>query len=166
MGIKDYLKHLSQEEHNDKNHKIYENLYIDCNFMIHYLIYKCKNDLDLYARIFDYFKYIFDIIKVSNQIILVFDGEYDKTFNITNPKHQTHVLRAKYKKESDDYDKQSIYPGSEIILTFKTYLQDVINKYKLLNKMNFDIKINDDKVNGEADFKILNDIDEADKKSI
>ncbi len=166
MGIKDYLKHLVQEEHTSNTRRNYENLYIDCNFMIHYLIYKCKNDLDLYARTFDYFKYVFDVIKVTNQIILVFDGEYDKTINLTNPKHQTHVLRAKYKKTSDDYDKQPIYPGSDIIETFKNYMEDIMNKYKSINKMDFNIKTNSDKVNGEADFKILDDIVEQDKRNI
>jgi hypothetical protein len=76
------------------------------------------------------------------------------------------VLRAKYKKESDDYDKQSIYPKSEIISTFKTYLGDIINKYKLLCKMNFNIRTNDDGIEGEADFKILKDIDDSEQKNI
>lgn len=164
MGIKDYLKHLVQDDPNVKPRE-YENLYIDCNFMIHYLIYKCRNDFELYARTFDYFEYVFKTIKVSKTVILVFDGEYDKTF-ITNPKLQTHVLRAKYKKESDDYDKQSIYPKSEIISTFKTYLGDILNKYKLLCKMNFNIRTNDDGIEGEADFKILKDIDDSEQKNI
>ncbi len=164
MGIKDYLKHLVQDEPNIKPRE-YSNLYIDCNFMIHYLIYKCKNDFELYTRTFDYFEYVFNTIKVSSTVILVFDGEHDKTF-MTNPKQQTHLLRAKYKKESDDYDKQPIYPKSEIISTFKTYMEDIINKYKLLCKMNFKIRTNDDGIEGEADFKILKDIDESDEKNI
>ena len=85
MGIKDYLKHLVQDDPNVKPRE-YSNLYIDCNFMIHYLIYKCRNDFELYTRTFDYFEYVFKTIKVSSTVILVFDGEYDKTF-ITNPKH-------------------------------------------------------------------------------
>lgn len=163
MGIKDYLKHLEQVE----SSKIinYENLYIDCNFAIHYLIYKCKNDFELYSRTFDYFKYVFDTIKVSKTVILVFDGEYDKTF-ISNPKQQTHIIRAKYKKTSDDYDKQPIYPGSEIISTFKTFMIDIIEKYKLINKMTLTVRTNDDSKEGEADFKILKDIDISEEKNV
>lgn len=164
MGIKDYLKHLTQEDPLVRSRE-YENLYIDCNFLIHYLIYKCKNDLELYARTFDYFKYVFDTLKVSKSIILVFDGKYDKSL-LTNPKEQTQVLRAKYKKQSDDYDKQSIYPGSEIISTYKTYMIDILEKYLSIYKLNFTIKINDDKIEGEADFKILKDIDESLEKNI
>lgn len=165
MGIKDYLKHLEQRELAFKSIINYENLYIDCNFMIHYLIYKCNNDFELCTKTFDYFKYIFSIIKVSKTIILVFDGECDKTF-ISNPKQQTHEIRAKYKKISDDYDKQPIYPGSEIISTFKTCIIDIIEKYKLTNKLNFTIRTNDDSLEGEADFKILKDIDESDESNI
>ena len=76
MGIKDYLKHLVQEEYSCK--KEYEHLYIDCNFMLHYLIYKCTDDLILYSRINDYFKYVFNTIKISKSINLIFDGKYDK----------------------------------------------------------------------------------------
>lgn len=156
MGIKDYLKHLDQEEPSAKSRE-YDYVYIDCNFMIHYLIYKCKNDMDLYSRVFDYFKYIFDTLKVLKKFILVFDGKYDKKM-LTNPKQQTQELRNKYKKESDDYDKQPIYAGSTIISTFKTYLLDVIEKYKKIYVGKFLIDIIDDSIEGEADFKILESI--------
>ena len=73
MGIKDYLKHLEQKELTFKSTINYENLYIDCNYMIHYLIYKCNNDFELCTKTFDYFKYIFSIIKVSKTIIYVFN---------------------------------------------------------------------------------------------
>jgi len=164
MGIKDYLKYLDQEDPLVKERN-YENLYIDCNFIIHYLIYKCKNDLELYGRTYDYFKYVFDTLKVSKSIILVFDGKFDKTLS-TNPKEQTLLLRAKYKKKSDDYDKQPIYPGSEIISTYKTYMKDILEKYLQIYKLNFTIEINDDKIDGEADFKILKHIEESKENNI
>lgn len=164
MGIKDYLKHLSHEDPNVKLRE-YESLYIDCNFLIHYLIYKCRNDLELYARTFDYFKYVFDTLKVSKTIILVFDGKHDKKL-VTNPKEQTHILRAKYKKQSDDYDKQPIYPGSEIISTYKTYMIDILEKYLSIYKLDFDIGMDDDNIEGEADLKILKHIDESTDKNI
>ncbi len=156
MGIKDYLKHLDQEEPSVKLRE-YDYVYIDCNFMIHYLIYKCKNDMDLYSRVYDYFKYIFDTLKVTKKFILVFDGKYDKKL-LTNPKQQTQELRSKYKKDSDEYDKQPIYAGSTIISTFKTYLIDVIEKYKKIYVGKFQIDIIDDSIEGEADFKILESI--------
>ena len=156
MGIKDYLKHLDHEEPNVKSRE-YEYVYIDCNFMIHYLIYKCKTDMELYSRVYDYFKYIFDTLKVLKKFILVFDGKYDKKM-LTNPKQQTQELRYKYKKDSDDYDKQPIYPGSQIISTFKTYLTDIIEKYKKIVMGKFDIETIDDSIEGEADFKILDSI--------
>lgn len=153
MGIKDYLKHLNHEDSSVKSRE-YEYVYIDCNFMIHYLIYKCKSDTELYSRVYDYFKYIFDTLKVLKKFVLVFDGKYDKKM-LTNPKQQTQELRSKYKKDSDDYDKQHIYPGSQIISTFKTYLIDIIEKYKKIVMGKFTIDIIDDSIEGEADFKIL-----------
>lgn len=156
MGIKDYLKHLDHEEPSVKLRE-YDYVYIDCNFMIHYLIYKCKSDTELYSRVYDYFKYIFDTLKVLKKYVLVFDGKYDKKM-LTNPKQQTQELRSKYKKDSDDYDKQHIYPGSLIISTFKTYIIDVIEKYKKIVMGKFTIDTIDDSIEGEADFKILDSI--------
>ncbi len=153
MGIKDYLKHLDHEEPNVSKRE-YDYVYIDCNYMLHYLIYKCRNDQELYGRTFEYFKYVFDTIKVHKKIYLVFDGKYDKKM-LTNPKQQTQELRYKNKKESDDYDKQSIYPGSQIVSTYKTYLQDIIEKYKKILMGKFITETHDDLVEGEADFKIL-----------
>lgn len=164
MGIKDYLKHLNQEESGNTKRN-YEHIYVDCNYMLHYLIYKCKNDLELYSRTFDYFKYIFDTITVSKTINLFFDGNYDKNL-LTNPKQQTSELRHKYKKESDEYDKQSIHPGSTIISTFKTYLNDIIDKYKKINISSYQVFTFDDSIDGEADFKILDNIWESTNDNI
>jgi hypothetical protein len=164
MGIKDYLKHLEHEEPNVSKRE-YDYVYIDCNYMLHYLIYKCRNDQELYSRTFEYFKYVFDTIKVFKKIYLVFDGKYDKKL-LTNPKQQTQELRYKNKKESDDYDKQSIYPGSQIVSTYKTYLQDIIEKYKKILMGKFTIETHDDSVEGEADFKILDLIYGSDQDNI
>ncbi len=164
MGIKDYLKHLDHEEPNVSKRE-YDYVYIDCNYMLHYLIYKCRNDQELYSRTFEYFKYVFDTIKVFKKIYLVFDGKYDKKL-LTNPKQQTQELRYKNKKESDDYDKQSIYPGSQIVSTYKTYLQDIIEKYKKILMGKFTIETHDDSVEGEADFKILDLIYGSDQNNI
>ena len=152
MGIKDYLKYIKAELPN-KETKKYDFVYLDCNYIIHYFIYKCNNDNDLYSKLHDYFKYLFETITINIEMYLIFDGECDLN---TNPKHQTHLLRDKYKKKSDDYDKQSIYPHSQIMKTFKNFLDDIIKKYKKIFKMNFKIIINDDFINGEADYKILN----------
>jgi len=133
--------------------------------MVHYLIYKCMNDNQLYFKIYDYFGYIFETLKISKTINLIFDGHYDKKMP-SNPKQQTHILRNKYKKQSDDYDKQSIYPGSPILSTFKTYILDIIDKYKKIYMLNFKVELNDDTVEGEADLKILDKINKSDHDNI
>jgi hypothetical protein len=156
MGIKDLLKNIDQEFPEERSRE-YDYFYLDSNYLIHYLIYKCNSDTDLYAKLYNYWNYLLSVVKIKKEILLVFDGEYD-TEELANPKYQTHMLRAKAKKISDDYDKQSIYPGSKILNTFKNYLVDIIEKYKKINKLNFKISINGDDIKGEADTKILNGI--------
>lgn len=164
MGIKDYLKHIPQEFPLEKS-RDYDYVYIDCNYMCHYLIYKCKSDTDLYKKIVDYWDYLASTIKIKKEIFLIFDGEYD-TDELVNPKYQTHLLRAKTKHKSDDYDKQSINPGSKILKTFREFLIDAIERYKKINKINFHISINSDDIKGEADFKILRTINESTQNNI
>lgn len=155
MGIKDYLKHLKQEYINGIIE--YDHVYIDCNYLIHFLIYKCNSDKDLYIKINNFLDNLMASIKIKLTIQLIYDGEYDDV-QLSNPKLQTHILRYKNKIESDEYDKQTIKPGSKILNTFKYYLIDIIEKYKKINKSKFQIVTNDDDVKGEADIKILNSI--------
>lgn len=163
MGIKDYLKHLKQEYIN----KIidYEDVYIDCNYLIHFLIYKCKNDKELYSKINYFWDNLMSSVKIKEKIHLIYDGEYDETL-LSNPKLQTLILRYKNKIVSDEYDKQIIKPGSKILNTFKYYLIDIIEKYKKTNKSKFLIVINGDEIKGEADIKILNSIYNSNQKKI
>ena len=64
MGIKDYAKHIELQVPEVKERK-YDYLYLDCNYMLHYLIYKCKNDNELYKKLYSYFEYLFETIVVN-----------------------------------------------------------------------------------------------------
>ena len=163
MGIKDYLKYLKKEYINDTIE--YDHVYIDCNYLIHFLIYKCKNDKDLYYKINNFWENLSSSIKIKSTIQLVYDGEYDDT-QLTNPKFQTHLLRYKNKVESNEYDKQIIKPGSKILNIFKYYIVDIIEKYKKINKSKFQIFINSDEIKGEADIKILNSIYNSNQNNV
>ena len=132
MGIKDYLKYIPQEYPLEKSRE-YDYVYLDCNYMCHYLIYRCNTDTDFYSKIFNYWDYLSSTIKIKKEIFLIFDGEYD-TEMLQNPKYQTHLLREKSKQKSDDYDKQTIGPGTQILKTFREFLVDVIERYKKINK--------------------------------
>jgi hypothetical protein len=164
MGIKDYLKHIPQEFPLEKS-RTYDYVYLDCNYMCHYLIYKCNSDTDLYGKIVDYWDYLASTIKIKKEVFLIFDGEYD-TDTLANPKYQTHLLRAKSKPKSDNYDAQSIGPGTPILKTFREFLSDAIERYKKINKSNFKITVNSDNIKGEADIKILNTIFESKQNNI
>jgi 5'-3' exonuclease len=164
MGIKDYLKYIPQEFPLERS-RDYDYVYLDCNYMCHYLIYKCNSDTDLYGKICDYWDYLASTIKIKKELFLIFDGEYD-TNMLSNPKLQTHLLREKSKKKSDNYDAQSIGPGTKILKTFRELLSDTICRYKKINKLNFKVTINSDDVKGEADIKILNTIYESEQNNI
>lgn len=165
MGIKDYLKYIDQDFPQEKD-RTYKYLYLDCNYLIHYLIYKCQSDTDLYSKLFNYWDYLMSIIKVKEEIYLIFDGAYETETKYDNPKYQTHLIRAKQKKKSDEYDKQSIYPGSKILKTFNNFLVDIIERYKKINHLKIKIIINDDNIKGEADTKILRTIYDADQTNV
>lgn len=164
MGIKDYLKHLKVEYISGINE--YEHVYIDCNYLIHFLIYKCKNDIELYAKIVNFWNNLMCSIKIKKTIHLIYDGEPNNEELMSNPKLKTLMIRYKDKVESTDYDKQTIKPGSKILNTFKYYLIEIINKYKKINNKKFKIIVNDDTNKGEADIKILNSIYESDQDNI
>ena len=167
MGIKDYLKNIT------KNYSIayssniinYDYLYIDCNYLLHYLIYKCTNEDELYNKINNYFHYLFNIIKINNEIYLFFDGMFDNNLE-NDPKLLTNKNRKKNKKESLDFDKQDICPKSNIINIFKIFLEDILNKFKKINKHKFNILFNDDYNEGEGDIKILNLLDTSNHNNI
>ena len=165
MGIKNYLKKLDQENTKDRD-RIYNDVFIDCNYLIHYLIYGCTCDKDLYNKLFDFVKYLLNTISIKNNLFLIFDGNYDKKYNV-NPKIATHLKRYKVLLTVDDlseelegipYDKQPIMPKSNIINTFKNYLSDIFNKFKICYNQSFKIIFNEDTVDGEADIKIMNTI--------
>jgi len=153
MGIKNYSKNLIQEEPSIKNRN-YDCTLIDCNYLIHYLIYGCLNQSDFDKKVYNYFNYLFEVIDVKNIIYLVFDGKYDKKFKV-NPKQETIKNRCKYTKPSNNFDKQEIKPKSKIILDFKNSLINILEQIKKINKKKFMVEINDDYIEGEADIKIL-----------
>lgn len=166
MGIKNYLKYLPQEFSSEKSRN-YDYVYLDCNYICHYLIYKCKSDVDFLNKIIVFWNYLASTIKIKKEIFLIFDGNYEGD-KLSNPKYQTSMIRAKAKSKqiSNDYDKQLIGPGTKILNTFKDYLLNTVERYKKINKLKFKITLNLDDINGEADIKILNEIFNSNQNNI
>jgi hypothetical protein len=152
MGIKNYLKELKQE--NITIHRNYDIFIIDCNYLIHYLIYNCTNDDELKSKTNNFIKYLFDWVTIKKQLHLVFDGEYDKIYD-TNPKLETQNKRMQ-NVNNESYDKQEISPKSRIIQFFKDSLIKTVGSYISPFKQQFSVIVNDDYVDGEADIKIMN----------
>lgn len=160
MGIHGFMKNMQQDEPSVKERK-YDSVYIDCNYLLHYFIYNCKNDNDLNKKISDYMRYLLETITIINEIHLIFDGKHPHHLQKVNPKKLTQEKRYKNKVDSDAYDKQVIAPKTEIVSTFKTFIIEAINFQKMIYKSDFEIVINDDSIDDEADFKILDSIDES-----
>jgi len=159
MGIKNYSKNLCLEDIKTKE-RLYDNLLIDCNYLIHYLIYKCNNQKEFDKKIYNFINNLLNLLNIKNKVYLVFDGKYDKKF-VINPKQLTIESRTKYLKQSDDFDKQEIKPKSKIISDFKSALIDSLEQIKKINKKKFEIVVNDDYIDGEADIKILDLINDC-----
>ena len=164
MGIKGFMKNMIHDK-TDKKKRNYESVYIDCNYLLHYFIYNCKNDNDLYNKTYNYFRYLFGVISME-KVYLIFDGKHPHHLQEINPKKQTCIQRTKYKKESDDYDKKKISPNMPIITTFKTFLTHSINTLKKIFKPTLITFVNDDSIDEEADFKILDDIYKSNHKNV
>jgi hypothetical protein len=152
MGIKNYLKELKQED--ITIHKNYDIFIIDCNYLIHYLIYNCTSDSELQSKINSFIKYLFEWVTIKKYLHLVFDGEYDKKYD-TNPKLETQSKRMQ-NVNNENYDKQEIAPKSKIIQLFKDGLIKVVGSYISPFKQQFSVIVNDDYIDGEADIKIMN----------
>jgi len=165
MGINGFMKNMVQDVPEIKQ-RIYDSVYIDCNYFLHYFIYNCKNDNDLYHKINNYINQLFSVINITHQVNLIFDGKYPEHLQHVNPKKMTLEQRYKNKKESDAYDKQKIAPKTKIVKTFKTFIVDSVNLVKKMYKTEFEVLVNDDYIDDEADFKILNHIYESNFKDV
>jgi 5'-3' exonuclease len=164
MGIKGLMKIMKHDEPKVKPRK-YDSVYIDCNYLLHYFIYNCKNDDELYEKTYNYIKYLLETIDITQELNLIFDGKHPHHLQV-NPKANTLNSRYKNKPVSLDYDKQVIEPKSKIVSTFQTQMSQSINSVQKMYMKKFKVLINNDYVDEEADFKILNSINNRQHKNI
>jgi len=147
MGINGFLQNLSIENYKNKK---FDNVLIDCNYIIHLLIYKCFNDDDFKLKIKKYTDYLLKNVVIKKNIILIFDGIFDGDVK-ENPK----LFKNRIYKSHVDYQSQPIRPKSDIVKFFKNTFISCINTNKLLLLSSFKIIVNDDYLKGEADLKIM-----------
>ena len=151
MGIKNFLQNFNIIKYN--NIKIFNDVYLDCNYLMYNLINNCENNEDYKKKISKFIDILFKNIIIKNNIYLIFDGFYDNT-ELINPK----TFKIRKYTISDNYDKQPIKPQLEIIKFFKDSIELYINNKKKINLLTFNIIIDDDYNLGEGDIKILNHI--------
>lgn len=166
MGINGFMKRMKHDDPKVKS-RVYDSVYIDCNYLLHYFIYNCKNDDDLYQKTYNYVKYLLETIDITQELHLIFDGKHPHhLLHLTNPKQNTLNSRYKNKPVSEDYDKQKIEPKSKIVSTFQTQLYESFCSIKKICMKHFKIIINNDYIDDEADFKILDSINKTFHKKI
>lgn len=152
MGISGFLSNLTISNFPNKK---FDNVYLDCNYIMHLLIHKCSNNEDFKTKIKKYVEYLFKNIIVKKNIILIFDGHYDGDKE-ENPK----LFKNRKYPEHINYETQPISPKTDIVKFFKNTIINYIQLNKSLLLQNFKILVNDDYNEGEADFKILKMINE------
>ena len=151
MGIKNFLQNFNVIKYNTS--KTFNDIYLDCNYLMYNLINNCTNNDDYKNKISKFIDILFKNIIVKNNIYLIFDGYYDNT-ELINPK----TFKTRTYIVSDDYDKQPIKPKLEIVKFFKETIISCINNKKKKNLLCFDIITDDDYTDGEGDLKLLNHI--------
>jgi hypothetical protein len=151
MGIKNFLQNFNVIKYN--NSRTYDDLYLDCNYLMYNLINKCNNNQEFEKKISNFINTLLKNVIITNNIYLIFDGLYDNT-ELVNPK----TFKTRNYPISDDYDKQSIKPKLEIVKFFKETITLYINKKKERNILCFNIITDDDYTQGEGDLKLLNHI--------
>ena len=159
MGIQNFLKNFTTYKLNNITN--FDSIFLDGNYLLYQLIYKCENDNDLKNKVNNFIHNFDSIISINEYVFIIFDGNYDN-IEVINPKN----LRKSTYHDSDDYDKQPIKPGMEIIQKFKNYINNAI-KYQIKKKFlkTFQIIIDDDSNPGEGDIKILNHIEKYKTKN-
>ena len=114
MGIKNFLTNFNNYKF--KTIHEYDNIYIDGNYLLYTIIYKCCDENDLKQKVNNFVYQFYNNILIKNKLYIIFDGYFDsenKTLN--NPK----IYKEKKITDSPDYDKQIIKPKTDIIKTFK-----------------------------------------------
>jgi hypothetical protein len=159
MGIQNFLKNFTTYKLNNITN--FDSIFLDGNYLLYQLIYKCENDNDLKNKVNNFINKFDSKISINKYVFIIFDGNYDNIEDI-NPKN----LRKRTYTISDDYDKQPIKPGMEIIQKFKNYINNAIkNQIKKKFLKTFQIIIDDDSNPGEGDIKILNHIEKYKTKN-
>lgn len=151
MGIKNFLQNFNIIKYS--NPKTFNDLYLDCNYLIYNLINNCNNNEEFKKKILKFTNSLFENVIIKNNIHLIFDGLYDNTEEI-NPK----TFKTRIYIVSDKYDKQPIKPKSEIVKFFKETIVNIINNIKKIKLLPINIIIDDDYNEGEGDIKLLKHI--------
>lgn len=153
MGIQNFLKNFTTYKLNNITN--FDSVFLDGNYLLYQLIYKCENDNDLKNKVNNFIHNFDSKISINKYVFIIFDGNYVSIDEI-NPKN----LRKRTYTVSDDYDKQPIKPGMEIIQKFSDFINSAIkNQIKKKFLKTFQIIIDNDSNPGEGDIKILNHIE-------
>lgn len=153
MGItnfQNYIKKTYNVAFNDRWLNEYDNLYVDCNYILHKVCCFSSNETDMMERMMDYVNNLIKIYVPKRKIILVADGQAPlaKFFN----------QRKRRIGSNTDLLSHCITVGTPFMKTLKKHLEGFAEYHKLQN--NLEVVIITDSP-GEGELKIKHTIDVA-----
>ncbi len=158
MGIHSFISWLNDNYKDCKVeffnylNRIYDDIYIDMNFIIHSCYMSALNEKDLKFKIFDKIKGYVQTYTPSKNLYLFFDGSSGelKRYTIENRKKNTMQINK-------DIPTEIFSHSSEFMQSVNNYTKMISTMY-LNIKNNVNIIVNDSAEFGEAEIKIAQNI--------
>ena len=154
MGIKKFMSWLNENYSNciiTKQSNVYDDIYIDMNFIIHLYYYSATSENALKIKILEYIKNIASSYNILKHLYLYFDGGSGEI------KKNTTIKRIKT-SHTNSLISSKIFSHKSKFMTDLNNMLSNINNNKLCLNDNVQIIINGNNIFGEAEYKIINTV--------
>lgn len=166
MGICNFHKWLKINFENCfdsiKKNNVYDNIYIDVNFLLHNSMYKANNEQDFVSKLYGFLDLIFHNFIATRSIIFVIDGVAPYAKIILQRKRRIQMVK---KINLESINSLHLTPGTELMMKLDFYLTNYINKIKkglLFKDLNFIISPTTE--HGEGEIKIVKNLIDINNK--
>jgi hypothetical protein len=163
MGIQNYQKYI------DTNHKecyikkrVFDHIYIDLNYIMHYCIYHCKKEEQFINRIIaNLDSILLDKCIAKKSIVITIDGPctYSK-INLQRKRRLSMIRHTNPKENIKNINSLHLTPGTTLLDTLERYLEEIyIPKLKSLYKLfKINIRLSKSSEPNEGEIKLVQDI--------
>jgi hypothetical protein len=155
MGIKDYHKWMKQSYPNAFNTKwleFYDHLYLDINYLLHYVHYGSKNQNQILYKFFACIEKLVKIYNPTKSIVIANDGPAPIAKLLLQRERRITASRDISSNQNELNISSLIYtPGTEFMDTIKEKMQEFIEKIKKIYCIDIEYMIG---CEGEAELKL------------